>query len=52
MECPKPHPGHQDIPRALKGHKEKWAGPAGSANANAIKAATQNASSKYFRSTV
>lgn len=49
MECPKPQPGHQVMPRALKGHKEKCACPAGLVSAKAIKADIQNSSSEYFK---
>jgi len=49
MECPKPQPGHQVIPRSLSGHNEKWTGPDGSVNASETMAAIQNKSSKYFK---
>lgn len=48
IECPKPQPGHQPMPIALSGQRLKCAGPAGSANASEIRAATQNTNSKYF----
>ncbi|MDB5144424.1 MAG: hypothetical protein JWQ66_3137 [Mucilaginibacter sp.] len=48
MECPKPQPGHQVIPIALRGQRLKCAGPAGSVNASETRATIQNTSSKYF----
>ena len=48
MECPKPQPGHQVMPIAFKGQRLKCADPAGPVNANAVRAAIQNMSSKYL----
>jgi len=48
IECPIPQPGHHLIPINFNGHNEYCPCVAGSVKANAINAAVQKRSSKYF----
>lgn len=47
MACPRPQPGHQEMPMAFKGHKLKWLLPTGLVKARQVKATIQNINSKY-----
>lgn len=49
MLCPKPQPGHQVMPIAFKGHKEKWGAAVGLQMAKASNPPSKKANSKYLR---